>query len=416
MEEKALRLWQLFCNQPELWPGWLHVSTPIAFHDTDRAVIFGHPSPGQGFVERVREGIKYYTAMPKPKSFTANTAVELEGIYTATIMWHEREEEKMLGLISHEAFHAYQMANACPFGQISLAMEYPVNNPEIQALAEIEAILLFEAVMRGEQVIVRAALDARAARQALLSSELEIFEDETELGEGLATYIEIKSAGSASKLWRTNLGYLQKINKEGWGADRLRFYYSGMAWALLSDQYAEGWQTTEWRVMADIVAEAIGHISDPLRRHFPLFNYDQIFQSQQQEAWVREKAMKETLAKAFPGTGVRVELHTCGNPVGGGWNPNTAVTFPDAGRFHPDLLMYTFDTDVKVVIERDALERECFRHISFERSDLNILLDGSPVKQGNESGTLEINGSDCSLFMPKAKINYDGVVLNVVEE
>lgn len=104
MEERGLKLWRLFVQQPQLWPGWDMAATPIAFHDDQRAVLFGHPNPPKEFKEIEAEGVNYFVAYNKPDSFTANTSVDLNGVPTATIMWHQREEEAMLGLISHEAF------------------------------------------------------------------------------------------------------------------------------------------------------------------------------------------------------------------------------------------------------------------------------------------------------------------------
>ncbi|MDD4658661.1 MAG: hypothetical protein PHW26_06450 [Eubacteriales bacterium] len=412
MENSASKLWQLYTQQPKLWEGWDHADTPIAFHDSEKAVLLGHPNPSQEFLEKEREGVKYYVANPKPVSFTANSAVDLNGIPTATVMWQERDEEEMLGLITHEAFHAFQLAKSCPWGNILVVMKYPVNDPLVQALAEIEASLLCQAVSgeMGEEVI-RGALDARAARQARLPEDVAAFENETELGEGLATYVEIKTAGSGSHLWQSKLNTLAKLNKNAWGADRLRFYYSGMAWALLCDRYAPGWQRGAWGTLADIVAEAVGHVPNPERPQYTSLDFAEFFARQEREAGEREKAMKKSLAQAMPGKGVRVEIITTGNPVGGGWNPNTTVTYPGAGRFHPTCLMYIFDTGAELKIETNALEKESCRHIIFERSDLNILLNGNSIRQGEGLGTLKISGADCNVYIPRARINFDGAIL-----
>ena len=416
MEEKAVKLWQLYTQQPKLWEGWEQAGTPIAFHDSEKAALFGYPNPSPEFLEKEREGVKYYVANPKPVSFTANTAVDLNGIPTATVMWQERNGEEMLGLITHEAFHAFQLANTCPWGNMLAAMKYPVNDPLVQALAEIEATLLCQAVSgeMGEEVI-RGALDARAARQARLPEDVAAFENETELGEGLATYVEIKTAGPASNLWQAKVKTLAKLNKNAWGADRLRFYYSGMAWALLCDRYAPGWQRGAWRTLADLVAEAVCHVPNPEQRQYPSLDFAAVLARHEREAGERVEAMKNTLAQAMPGTGLRVEIITRGIPVGGGWNPNTTVTYPGAGRFHPTCLMYIFDTGVELKIEKNTLEKEICRHIVFERADLAIQLNGNPLSHGEGKGVLKISGADCSVFMPMARIQFDDTVLTALE-
>lgn len=416
MEKLGLELWKLFINQAELWPGWDHAKTPIAFHDQDRAVLFGHSNPTTEFIKKEGEGIIFHTACPKPVSFTANSSVELNGEPTATIMWHPREEEAMLALISHEAFHAYQMATGCPFGQISAAMKYPVNNPEVQALAETEGQLLYNALQHKESLNhVESALDARAARQKLLSTEVATFENEVELGEGLATYVEIRCAGHNSTPWNSKIQSLQKLNKKAWGADRLRFYYSGMAWALLCDKYAENWQTRGWRTLAKIVAEAINYKPDPVNRNFPGLDFPAIFSRHEKEAEEREKDIRKTLARALPGTGLRVEVHTRGNPVGGGWNPNTAVTFPGIGRFHPTGLMYIFDTGSELKIERNCIEKENCRHIVFEQGDLSVRMNGKTITEGTHRGSLSICGDGCRVKISRARADYHSGLL-IAEE
>ena len=412
MEEEALRIWKLYALQPGMWEGWDHASTPVGFHDDGMAVLFGHPHPPGEFEERVAEGITYQTAMPKPVSFTANTSIMLSGIPTATVMWHQRDEAAMVALVSHEAFHAYQISTGCPMGNIATAMKYPVNDAGVQALAEVEAILLAtELAGEGNLETVIAALDARASRQALLTDEVAEFEDEVELGEGLATYIEIHSAGPSSGLWRSKVRMLERLNRDGWGADRLRFYYSGMAWGLLCDRYAAGWQRSGWRPMAHILAESIEHSPDPGRRSYPGLEFSRILSRHELDAGKREERIRQTLSRAFPGVGLRVEIRTEGNPVGGGWNPNTAVTFPGEGRFHPDGLAYVYDTGTELRVEEDCLEVRNCRYMVFEGAGLEITVNGVPPPEGESRGSLEIVGDDCRVIMPMAVVRLNGRVL-----
>lgn len=416
MEKESLNLWLLYIKQPQLWDGWDHAQTPIAFHSENQAVLFGHPQPPPEFTEKAEGGVKYYVAEPKPVNFTANSQVDVAGAPTATVMWQERGQEEMLGLISHEAFHAYQEATGCPAGNLMLALRYPVNDPRVQALAEAEAALLAQAIAPDASLeLTLAALDARAGRQALLAPEVAGFEDETELSEGLATYVEIRSAGPASRLWQAKVGNLPKLNKEGWGADRLRFYYSGMAWGLLCDRWAPGWQRGKWRPLMGIVAAAVAHSPDPRRRQFPGIDFAEIQQRQAKEAKERKAKMAATLTAALPGTGVRVEYIAKSLPVGGGWDPRSAVTFPGEGRFHPDGLRYIYASGATIQIGKNALEKETCRRMVFERSDLRLSLAGAAMTMGKSTGKLEVTGADCRLFVPKAKVFFDGAALRAEE-
>ena len=416
MEKDGLNLWLLFTQQPELWEGWDHAKTPIGFHDKDRAVLFGHPQPTEAFAEREEGGVRYHVASPKPVSFSANSQVDVGGVPTATVIWQERNRKEMLALISHEAFHAFQEATGCPFGSIALAMHYPVNDPRVQAFAEAEAKLLAEAVIPGSsREYTLAALDARAARQALLAPEVAGFEDSTELCEGLATYVELQSAGPDSQLWQTKVSALNRLNTKAWGADRLRFYYSGMAWGLLLDRWAPGWQKGPWRPLAGIVAEAMGHTSDSLRQAFPGLDFEEILVRQEREAGERKKEMAQILAAALPATGVMVDFVGCSLPVGGGWDPRSAVTFPGEGRFHPDGLQYIYQSGAAIKVGKNALEKEMCRRVVFEREDLNLCLDGAMLAPGQSMGKLEITGADCRLSVPRARVTFDGAALLVQE-
>lgn len=191
----------------------------------------------------------------------------------------------------------------------------------------------------------------------------------------------------------------------------MRFYFSGMAWALLCDRYAPGWQEAGWRTLADFVSEALNYRPSPDRRSFPGVDSTELQTRHCREAKERERQVSETLAKAMPGTGLKVEVHIKGNPIGGGWNPTTAVTFPGYGRFHPSGLMYIYDSGAKLNIAKDCLERKHCLHIAYERPDLVVLVDGKTPPQGKSEGSLLITGADSEVSIPKAEISLAGKTL-----
>jgi len=103
-----------------------------------------------------------------------------------------------------------------------------------------------------------------------------------------------------------------------------------------------------------------------------------------------------------------VEIHTKGIPLGGGWNPNTAVTFPGKGRFHPDGLAYVFDSGTDFKVWKDWLEVENCRHIAFGRSFLAVTVNGQFPSEGESRGRLEMRRDDCSVIIPLAEIRCSG--------
>ena len=179
-----------------------------------------------------------------------------------------------IALIQHESFHAYQgmvvpeRLLAADRENSRLAALYPWNNGALQAAWQAELDLLYDALQAESHEVARTYaqqfLQQRAERRTLLDPALADYERQREWVEGLAKYVELESWRQAAlapdyepvtamrvdpdfaayttfaRRWQQEVDQLRRTaDDEGDG----RFYYTGMAQAVLLDRFSPGWKT-----------------------------------------------------------------------------------------------------------------------------------------------------------------------------
>jgi hypothetical protein len=181
------------------------------------------------------------------------------------------------GLV-HESFHAYQGINeptrlSAAEKIASKEAAYPWENASLETAWETELDLLFRAVNAdtAQQTLelTHQFLEQRQARRALqaISSEHVDYEHKREWLEGLAKYAEL-SLGLAAfhssayqpisemgddpafEAYATQESYwnqqMDEIKRQSNQQGESRFYYSGMAQAILLDRLWPGWKADIW--------------------------------------------------------------------------------------------------------------------------------------------------------------------------
>ncbi|HEX8393998.1 MAG TPA: hypothetical protein VF665_16765 [Longimicrobium sp.] len=181
------------------------------------------------------------------------------------------DEDALVGLAAHEAFHVFQAASRVEgrrFGageNSMLVARYPVFDAENEAGMALEGLLLREALtMPGRDAAVRAArafLAVRAARQRRLGAEFARFEDAAEMNEGLADYARHRAVrANASIVLAPGLAEVAS------GPVRLRFYATGAAMAHLLDRLGGAeWKQRMMRddlTLGEALARAAGRATD----------------------------------------------------------------------------------------------------------------------------------------------------------
>lgn len=224
-----------------LWPGFEPQKLPLALFDGQRTWLVRHPLPPAGFTP-VAGCADLSVAAGRHPDLTANTAVELNGVLTATVFLpqEDRGAESQAGLLVHELFHVFQRLRhpAWEANEAELFV-YPVND----AAALAERRLEFEALRRALAATTRqetgrwagAALRLRAQRFTRLGEASRAYERGLEVKEGLAQYVEDLTTGPSAPA---------RLSAKAFGPDdlRVRAYAAGQAWASLLDRLSPDWK------------------------------------------------------------------------------------------------------------------------------------------------------------------------------
>lgn len=220
-------------------------------------------------------GTKEYSLVSFVSGFSNQLPPVIRPIFPYRWMWWQLigETENYLGALEHEAFHAYQGA-AVPqrLAESEETMvvddQYPWEDEALEDAWQEELDFLVAAVRAesDEQAAeaVRNFLIKREMRRASgLTAAMVDFERQREWLEGLAKYVEVEIGLAAQEAgdyipteavlsdpdfnnYQTRRRYRQgQINEvsrlSGRGGDT-RFYYSGMAQAMLLDRLMPGWK------------------------------------------------------------------------------------------------------------------------------------------------------------------------------
>ena len=210
------------------------------------------------------------------------------------LMWKTimGDTETAIGALEHESFHAFQGALApLRLAEAEAAnrseSEYPWDNAALGEAWKHETGLLVEAIRASSNEeaakLVRQFLAQRDERRATaeLSQELRSYERQREWLEGLAKYAELsiqriaaetpgytpvtalgadpdfKAYTTREQYWSAQLG---EVTRTAGRAGETRFYYSGMAQAVLLDRLLPGWKERAFEpdvTLEDLLREAI---------------------------------------------------------------------------------------------------------------------------------------------------------------
>ncbi len=226
-----------------LWPGFDPRRIPIALFDGKRTWLFHRAAPPEGFVPvpgwnavAVLEG--------RHPALTANTAVDLGGVRTATVLLAAGDGaslHELAALVIHECFHAFQDAHHPGWTANEAALfGYPFDDGQVLTLRHLETAALRRALLAADADDAAnwaaAALAARRARYARLPAGAVTYERGTELHEGLASYVEGEALGRP---------HAEVLPASGFPAEevRRRAYRTGEALAVLLDRFDPAWKT-----------------------------------------------------------------------------------------------------------------------------------------------------------------------------
>lgn len=252
-------------------------------------IYYRQPLPNTGETPEaftVRVGDRWVASMPTMEwmeielmnRFREEVPTFLQGVFPYEVVTRLflRGSDGYISLLAHESFHAFQgmsvpdRLEAAETAVVTSHSSYPWEVESFQENWQIEFDFLHEAVQaekKTERVeLTRQFLTQRALRrqEAGLNADLIDYEMQREWSEGLARFVELeiwKQAALAeayqpvpalladrkfSEYQRFDLRWSQEVDQIGrmaYSAGDGRFYYSGVAQAVLLDELMSDWKT-----------------------------------------------------------------------------------------------------------------------------------------------------------------------------
>jgi hypothetical protein len=245
-----------------IWPGFDLRKIPIAVYQSGgEALAIQVPAAPEGFVrletERLTTPVFRGAAT---EAMNANTSGRLGDEIAAFIQRGSLSAGVLPGdidLLFHECGHAFQARapqggpQRWPIENAAQVADYPSSDAANNAWGRIEGRLLRAALEAEDDETARErALDflaVRSRRRAGLSGAIATYEQHLELNEGLAEYFGTRAVllappslgagfGTGGDFHSDLLERLARINVAGRGAERARFYLTGVAQGLLLDR------------------------------------------------------------------------------------------------------------------------------------------------------------------------------------
>jgi hypothetical protein len=224
------------------WPGFDPLAIPLAIYDGKSTWLFRHPEPPTDFQPSSISSIRSHVREGRHPAVTANSSADIGGVMTATLLVDGASADSAAAFAAramHESFHVFQRQHHPHWqsneGDLFL---YPVDDAELLALRRLESEALREALATASPAraacLGRLTIEYRTKRFAAMDSAFSAYERDTELYEGLATYVELRALGRTTA----------DIPHEEFAAVdvRLRSYVIGAGIALLLDGIRPQWQ------------------------------------------------------------------------------------------------------------------------------------------------------------------------------
>jgi hypothetical protein len=279
----------------QIWPGFGAEVIPLVLYSRDYDFLIWHPDPPVGWAKAIKDsvmGISYYTRPSvNPQAFAVRVGdlwagslntlshmdmslesqvrenVPAEKITPALLEMMKFTPAQHVVVLMHEAFHAYQATHFCDRFQAALDIythekDYPYEDQAFKDAWNREGQYLWEALREKDDLRVRASLEgflnvrSQRRKDQHMDQPLISFEQELEWLEGLAKYVEMRSAelGSEEKTsqnykdyrvarGRLRMDFYARLRHLGEQDGDLRFYLSGAAQAMLLDHLCPEWKT-----------------------------------------------------------------------------------------------------------------------------------------------------------------------------
>ncbi|MDH4271512.1 MAG: hypothetical protein OEW18_05995 [Candidatus Aminicenantes bacterium] len=230
-----------------LWPGFEPGAVPVALFDGLNTYLFNFPAKPKGFLPlEGRPGTLFLKG--RYPAVVGNRLIQIDGIWVATsipqtfspITQARYTPAERAAVIIHEKFHVFQKRRHPDWRPNDAGLfDYPLDTEESLALKrmEVEATCRAVTAERDEDAAgwASSALDIRRQRLAALPERHAVYEQELQLLEGLAEYIQYVAGGRDFVDGPPISGFAPKSARE-------MGYLVGRWNANLLDRFDGGWK------------------------------------------------------------------------------------------------------------------------------------------------------------------------------
>jgi hypothetical protein len=420
------------------WPGFRPDTIPLQLVFPGRGTMLigwaGNAPSGYTPIGSSAPGAYWHAGADRG---AASTATELDHRSVAQMVITDTAVASVAGLMSHEAFHAFQQSvrrDGVKFGKGEnsyYVSQYPVFDVANETSFALELAVLAEGLSARTADAARAAarrfLSLREARHRAMDANVALFEKMTELNEGLAEYALVQAShqpGGSPAPAPTVAQRLETVLGAGDRSIRLRFYSTGAAQALLLDRLA----ASDWKrelmmrdvTLSDLLGEAISY------RASEMADIAQAKQMHSGAAVAREAVTRVASLRrrvnaradsllAVPGELVtidrsRLQLNSCG------FDPQNMLQLGDGAILHTRWL-HMCGADADLVFNAAIVqEASRLRSVIGDAAAVRITAEGAELTVGDsprEVKSLKLESPGLTAGFGRAIIQRTGSVLTI---
>ena len=355
---------QALVTPVQTWLDYGPGNTPMVVYDEDDFIFINHPHPPSA----------------RPAQLTAATAIDINGILTATVpaSWCA-DEQSLVPLAYHECFHVYQ-GEAFQFDQgydfFAVLAYYPELNYVYRALCAAEtAVISHKQFSVVEQARYLSALTRK--RHQILSQHdgLLDFEKDLERNEGVASFVEQKAReqlyGVSPDNTKCHYGYSRQ-------------YFMGAAICRLLEGLSP---TDEWQVSIQegvSLTEYLSQMIDEEKVDLTPLGLSELEEQEQvaaKAAWVKANEQLQDLVR----TGT-IALHLPDNTqVFRSFSPKSLVSLGDGRLLHPEFVIIELPhgkiaIQGEMTLEDHAQKTVVFRRVPYEVIDHTLRINTENIE------------------------------------